>query len=438
MASNARTRRIGVDLSELTIGTTLLGHLIDFDESSPETQVTLERTSNSILLTLTWSNRESPYAYWFWPDDAELGRTAGPPPRLLFHHAHGAVLLVGCAVATARGGLWGPGVGVVNANYAILDVVEDLDFQLVNGLRTVIPGLRSWLGVRSVTGSRGGCGGTEVDTVVYTARNAPAIDIPGLNNLRFVPTWRAVPDAEQDAITLYDEAMCESSSRDLHDWSFFLDEHRAVRDLLIVSAWTSDELRVRSACRIEAEAKDGGELAQHEVWYRVEAASSEGSRDLGASPHHLIRFEDLGHTGIRLWIELRADFARAIDPLVSSKLFKNPTIEVNLFLVAMGLEAVGYRLALESGLPEKKAGDLRFSERLRLVAADIRDVLPFDADDWITGTTEVYNSIKHANRESMDIALCVQRWNQSVIAFRVWIAHRLGVPHQEIISRLRI
>ncbi len=425
-------------MSELTVGTTLLGHLIDFDESSPETQATLERTPDSILLTLTWPNRESPYGRWFWPDNDEPGRTTGPPPRLLFHHAHGTVLLLGCKMAKARGGLWGPGVGVVNANYAILDVAEDIDFRLVNGLRTVIPGLRNWLGVKSITGSRGGSDGTELRTAGYTARDAPAIDIPGTRNLRLVPTWRAVHDSEQDAVTLYDEALCESSALELHDWNHFLDEHRAVRDLLVVSGWTSDELRVRNACRIEVEAKDDGALTQYEIWHRVEAASSEGARNPGAAPHHLIQFEDLGHTGIRLWIELRAEFARAIDPLVSSKLFKNPTIEVNLFLVAMGLEAVGYRLALESGLTEKKAGDLRFAERLRLVAADIRDVLPFDADDWIIGTTEVYNSIKHANRESMDIALRVLRWNQSVVAFRVWIAHRLGVPHRDLISRLRM
>lgn len=73
-------------MSEFPVGTKLLGHLIDFDESTPETQVTLERTPDSILLGLSWTEPGSAYARWFSTAQNTPEAAPSPPSRLLFRY----------------------------------------------------------------------------------------------------------------------------------------------------------------------------------------------------------------------------------------------------------------------------------------------------------------------------------------------------------------
>jgi hypothetical protein len=111
-------------------------------------------------------------------------------------------------------------------------------------------------------------------------------------------------------------------------------------------------------------------VSQAGSWRKVEPALAEGARDEKAVPRHLVEFADLGPESVGRWIDIRAQFSRAIDPIVSSKLFRHPTTEVNLCLVAMGLEALGYLLALEAGQDKKNANNMRFSQRLTLSLTD--------------------------------------------------------------------
>jgi hypothetical protein len=432
----ARARRYDREMSEFTVGSKLLGHLIDFDASTPETQVTLERSDDAILLSLTWTDPNSPYARWFWTDSQSTPEDVGPPSQLLFRHRQGTILLVGCSMSSAQGGIWGPSTGVVRAEYAVLDVLHDADYGRVNGVRSSVHGLRAWLGVTSVQTTLTPASNGSPRTATFVAAEGEPIVIGGSSNLRLLPTWLAVPDSTDDTTTIFDEVLCESTNADLHDWSYFLSDHRAIRDLLLLSSWSVQELTPRAALRLELEPHEDGSISQSGSWRKVEPASTEGARDSRAHPQHLVEFADLGPDGISEWIDIRTKFSRAIDPIVSSKLFRHPTIDVNLFLVAMGLEALGYLLALEAGHDEKVASNMRFSKRLTLVADGLGAALPFDVDDWALGTSEAYNSVKHANRAPVDIGQLVLRWKQSVAVFRAWAALRLGVQADAIAQRL--
>lgn len=89
--------------------------------------------------------------------------------------------------------------------------------------------------------------------------------VGGANDLTLAPTWRAVPNHDDDTITLFDEVLCESTNSDSHDWSDFLSEHRAIRDLLLVSSWTNQELSPRAAFRLEVEVEEDGTVTKSEV-----------------------------------------------------------------------------------------------------------------------------------------------------------------------------
>ena len=326
----------------------------------------------------------------------------------------------------------------MRAEYAVLDVVQNVDYSHVNGLRSLIHGLRAWLGVKSVRSTIKPPRDEEPLTATFVAAEGEPIVIGGANNLRLVPTWRAVPNSADGTTTVFDEVVCESTNADIRDWSYFLSDHRAIRDLLLLSSWSTQELTPRGVLRLEPDPQEDGSLSQAGSWRKVEPASADGARDEKAFPRHLVEFDDLGPEGLSRWINIRTQFSRAIDPVVSSKLFRHPTIEVDLFLVAMGLEALGYLLALEAGKDERNANNLRFSQRLILVADGLGEAIPFDINDWAEGTSKAYNSVKHANRAPVDIGQLVLRWNQSVAVFRAWTALRLGVSAETIARRLEV
>jgi hypothetical protein len=431
--------------SDLPIGTKLLGHLIDFDPGTPETQVMLERTDDALQLTIAWTDHSSAYAQWFsavtpgFRHD-EVSVTRDLPSQLLFHHTGGTLFLLGCEVETARAQFWGTGTGVIRARYAISNTWHTNSLERINGLRSGIPGLRRWLGVTSISQTHLPGADGQRNQLTYVATEPEAINVGGPNALRLAPTWRATPDLVEDTITLHDRALCETTTLHASDWDSLLADHRAIRDLLVLSAWKSEEIRVEGAYVLdEPEISDDGSVPDRNgSWYSVEFAAGEGQQESSndGSPRHLIEFGDLGPKGIARWLELRKTFARAVDPIVSSKIFEHPSINVHLSLAGMGAEALGYLIAVEAGRTAKQASDIRFADRLRMIADTLDEALPFDLDEWVTGTTAAYNAIKHANRDPVGLEEMVVRWHQTTLAFRMWFAHRLGVPLPELARRI--
>lgn len=432
-------------MSELPVGTKLLGHLVDFDPDSPETQVMLERTPEALNLTLAWNSRKNAYARWFSrltieaPFDGDEYSHRDLPTQLLFQHTGGSLFLLGCEIDSAHMQIWGSGTGTIRVKYAIENTWGITNFERANGVRSEITGLRRWLGISSVTQTFLPPNLERGLQATYVAVEPKAIVVGGPNGLRLVPTWLATPDEVEDSITLRDRAICETTSLTARDWDSLLSEHRALRDLLVLSSWTSEEVRVEGAYLLEPpELSENGEVVNTGSWYGVQFASSEGQREPSRAGRsaHLIEYADLGPEGISRWLELRKTFARAVDPIVSSKIFEHPSINVHLSLAGMGAEALGYLIAIEAGRTAKQASDIRFADRLKLIGTPVREVLPFDLDDWVVGTSDAYNAIKHANRELIGLEEMVLRWRQTVMMIRVWVACRLGVEMSTIAKRL--
>ena len=86
-------------------------------------------------------------------------------------------------MSSAQSGAGDPSIGVVRADYAVLDVVQDVDYSQVNGLRSVIHGLRAWLGVKSVRSTfTQPVDGRPLTATLVAAESEP-IDIGGSSDL---------------------------------------------------------------------------------------------------------------------------------------------------------------------------------------------------------------------------------------------------------------
>ncbi|UUW88979.1 ApeA N-terminal domain 1-containing protein [Pimelobacter simplex] len=425
----------------LDLGTRRAGRLFDFDPETPEIQVSLEHSDDGICVTVPWSEPDSPYAQWFDPDGRRqhLNGTDIPPRRvprrLLFEDSHGSVLLIGCWAQGFHANVFGPGSGRVWASVAVVGVEEDTEYDRPHGLQTEISGLREWLGVtswtREVDWSQAGTPATLHSTP------PPAIEIDAFAGLALdlVPSWRIAQEEELDRWVLLDLVRCRTRSAQPEAWDSHLQLHRAIRDLLVLSRWWVESCVEVSATRDDDLIRMPDGKSHRPQWRHVVVPRGDRRQAPRGLRPHLVEFEDLGSAGIAQWIRLRDEFARALDPVISS-IDLDAAPHTLLAHTGPGLEALGYLLMRRDGMRKKDASEVPLRARLERILEDVEGCLPLDGAAWIANTCRAYNALKHANRKAPDAVEMLSAWRQSVLVVRTWVALELGVSPADLASRL--
>lgn len=427
------------DDNELNDGETRIGHVYGGRHDTPVLGQ-LERRGNAITLSVYWDSIAAPAAKWFmWgiqlPDDINKTKFDQDVPRLLsFTDERGTVDLVGCRALGMKGRLLGPGRGRIAARYVVFErVATDASYESIHGLRTTLSGLRDWLGVESVqaTNVTNDSAG-RVQSVAFTMDSPSAMQVPGVDGLTLVPRWTtAQPHA--DVVELREHLHVETWYDDARPWSDHLTVHRGVRDLLAVSRWHREEFTDAFA---RADTDRG---AEDRRWARTMIPGVMTSTPEPARNPHLIAFSDIGVDGISAWLQLREDYQRAVDPLVSSVQMSDTTIETKVSQVGIGLEALGFLLAVKvDGRSEKQARNENYVDRFTRIATPMSDVLPFSVDDWATEFANAYNAVKHANRTLPDPFELANRWRHAVVVFRAWVALEVGVDRHSLRDRISV
>lgn len=54
-------------------------------------------------------------------------------------------------------------------------------------------------------------------------------------------------------------------------------------------------------------------------------------------------------------------------------------------------------------------------------------MLPFDGATWAPDATDAYNAVKHANKTLPDPVDLANRWRESVLVCRIWLALELQI-----------
>ena len=431
--------------NELEIGTRRTGDFIDFYEETPEVKVLLERTEEGISVTLPWSGLDSPYAGWFMGDDFFQGLPKGEakaepkpiPKRVLFHDSRGSLLLTRCWARGFHINVFGPGSGTLWSSAAIMDVGSDIEFDKPHGLQTEISGLREWLGVSSWEEKYDWSSGLTVGTFTSKAPSTIAVGEHGPLSLSFNSGWKVLPADGRDQRVLLNTLRCVTRGEDAQTWADHMQQHRAVRDLLVVSRWHKESCVELSAMRRDDPDLGAQGDTVREQWRTVVVPNDERAAPPKGYRPHLIRYDELGPAGILAWLQLRDDFSRALDPVITSKDLGTLPASTRLAHTGPGLEALGYLLLLEDGVSGKDAKNAILKDRLARIVADLGNTLPFVGQDWIDATADAYNGIKHANRVEPDEVDVMNAWRRSVLVVRAWIALRLVVPATAVQERLK-
>ena len=133
---------------------------------------------------------------------------------------------------------------------------------------------------------------------------------------------------------------------------------------------------------------------------------------------------------------MRDQFARALDPIISARRLQSVLPVTMMAQTGPGIEALGYLLMLRDGASENQAARANLESRFRRVLADVSDVIPFDGESWVVGTVAAYNGLKHANRAEPEEIDLMNRWRETMLALRAWVALEIGTPADGLKQRI--
>lgn len=432
--------------NSLSVGRGRLGWMSDGNPDTPETATLLEDDGRRITLTVPWppQSRGSQYERWFsgelvhYGDDPDRNRFSYRVPEILwFEDSHGPVALVGCRAASSHGTLFGgAGQGIAVVSYAVFGVRGD--FRKINGLRSELPGLGDWMGLRSITQTVKTDHENRISSVEIRAKAPEALRLDRRLNLTIRPNWRTSHD-RADSTTVRESLQIESLVSRPRDWDEHLGVHRAVRDLLDVATWRPNELAELRALRMDEPERTMAATPVGPKWAPVLTRSLRRQSAAPSRLDHLFTFENVGVEGVRRWFRLRDRFRRGVDPMLSLLDLEGAHVGIMMAQSGLAFEAIGYELALEAGESSGKADSEPHIARLRRVVDSLPEGLledVVDVDDWARRSTDSYNAVKHANRTMPDPLTLLNTERESELIFRTWVATRIGVPSTELKKRL--
>lgn len=429
-------------VNEPRIGWFVYGRLPD--GSMPHIPAMLVDNGSSIRLTVPWQS-ESPTSQlerWFggngvhYADDPSRTKYSYEfPGQVGFLDADGPIVLIGCRAFGWKDAIGlGVGRGLAIASLAVIGG-EITNYDKVHAVRTFLPEFGEWMGLSSIDNQETiGSTGRLVQLDLRLALKQP-LKLARRMNLQAVPSWRVQRD-QYGPQQLHDESFIETRTKQPKDWQEHLALHQSIRELLDIAGWEPFGFGRIILQRVDdpIHALDGSVL--EERWCNARTYSTRSPRSSKNHPRYIFRFEDIGTRGVSRWLALRDKFQRGVMPILSLLDDSEANFQARLAQSALGLEAIGYELAIEGGMSIGAAKNLSFFERMTL----IRDMLPVPTvhSSWPRRASDAYNGIKHANRP---LPVPVDMWSviqENCLVFRVWVASRLGAKAERLKSGLNI
>lgn len=420
--------------------------MIDGLAETPRVAVKLARTQDWVEVTVPFlDGRDDVYQYWFsggimyGDDPGKVKRRYKPPNSITFYDTNGVVGLVGSHATGSRRNLGGTGIGEgrLAFDYTVLGANSGESYENINGLRSEVEGLGTWIGLRSLEADQEFKDG-RLAGVNLRLQSSPPVRAARALNAEFRANWRYGPGPAPDQTTISERMQVHTQVIRPRSWEDHFKVHFPLRNLLRLATWralnfvshdvmsTSDPLRTL----------DGN--AHGEQWFPVitgltgitERPTTLNRKDF------LFSFGDVEPRGVGRWIQLSAKFDRGVTPLLGLLDLAGASLEAHLAQAGIAYEMLGYDILLESGLSRRRAGSAKFVELAGAVSSAVAHILPFSATEFPELLRRTYSGVKHADLAKPDIDEMHLAYNQAIQVFRAWVALRLGVPPDKLRASL--
>lgn len=412
--------------NEVEVGTARLGHVFDGDPQTPHTSALLRRDERRIWLEVPWSGTGDYYRSWFSEFDGWPGRLNRPVPNsLVFEDSKGPVLLAGLEPWGASNNLMSEvGLGRLKVDYAIPGTRTLADYTAPTSLRSDIDGLGSFIRDRSIRIDYGAREESdEVLSLHVTEREPVALD--EARGLSCVRSYQHIPK-EIDVHEVSATCAIKTEFSGPVPLGEHLRTHRAIQALLgVVYGYPCGFTGHAATVDIR-----GDSAEQPSEWLElVTSRTGIGQQDrLAHDAYPLFTFNTIGSAGVSKWLSLFDRWPRAMLPLAALVRMRSNMLEAQFVTLGIGLEALGFYLAVEGGKSKSAADDLHLDKKFDLILA----AAPFAKDvvgsDWSRRTRDLYTKLKHPTYDYPDMQEVYELLRDSMKLFRLWAAHRLGVP----------
>lgn len=433
----------------LEIGQSRVGLMIDGLPETPRVSVKLERTSRRVEVTVPFlDGRSDVYQYWFasgimYGDDPDrTKRRYEPPHAISFYDAHGPVALVGSHVLGSKLTLGGASIGEgrLTFDFAILGASSFSAYESINGLRSEVEGLGTWIGLRSLEAKQKLSENGRLDSVNLRLQSSPPIRVARKLNAEFRSNWRYGPGPGPDQTTISERMHIHTQVRAARDWEEHLGVHFSLRNLIRVAAWRRLNFVGHEVMSAGDRLRTLDGSLHGEQWFPVityqTGISSEAPAMLNALDF-LFSFGDVGATGVGRWISISHQFERGLSPLIGLLDLEGASLEAHLAQVGIALETLGYDLMIASGLSKGQTDRSSWEARVRTVTSMAACVLPFPEDEFVDLLRRNFRAVKHADNARPDWQEMHLAYRQSIQVFRAWVGIQLGVPSERLKTALQ-
>ncbi|EFV00408.1 hypothetical protein HMP0721_2514, partial [Pseudoramibacter alactolyticus ATCC 23263] len=127
--------------------------------------------------------------------------------------------------------------------------------------------------------------------------------------------------------------------------------HSAVRDLLMISSWSNHQFTSISVSHDrdkEFDNKNKWVKAVSAYWNTAEIVDVKNKE-------FMFTYQDIEESGVQRWLNIRNQYSRAIDPILTTIRWNDSPIENTLFNLCAGAEALGRYIARD--FPDKSLED---------------------------------------------------------------------------------
>ena len=354
---------------------------------------------------------------------------------LWFEDSDGTTALLGVHARSFRSN-FRVSTGTASIQLAVLGCGYS-DYRKINGLRSELADALRWFEFGSMAREDHLDGEHRIQKTVLTLGGGEPQPLGKSLNLRLVPHFRTSPGENGDLV-IRESALIETEvvrPRSIYD---HLKMHSAVRELVDVSSWTPSTYLGQWVHRRDDPLRSMDGVAREERWSLLVNPRLPATGKSETSKQYLFRFADVGPSGIRKWLALRQHFERGINPFMAVLGERSSGLQGRLALTSIGLDGIGYQLALDQGRSDSQANGENHARRFKRVAESIPFDFGVDVDEWSRRAANASNGIKHANRELPDLLTMANTLRENALVFRLWIGCRIGVPWSTLERGLRI